>query len=182
MTAVKLNFFILFTSKINILSLGYNVTKSADILGNNLIHLACKYGSKAMIDIICTPRKYKLDLEAENLYGFTAIMEGARNGNCESVKQLMIFGGNAKKGLEGKYCSWLLVLIFIDEKEKKKKSERGEKKVPTQTSSQPVEDIDKMANLNFQNLQKNKSFILNKFDINVLRRDIRLLIDNGKFY
>ena len=163
----------------NIISSGYNILKPADIFGNNLIHLGAKYGNKEMIDLLCCPKKYKIDFELLNFYGHTAIMEGSRNGNYVGVKQLLQYGGNARKGLQGKYCAWLLVLINIDEKEEKKKSERSEKKQPALPCK--IADSDLIIISNNQNPKKIKLFVLNKFDIIVIRKMTIALLCNLKY-
>ena len=181
----------------NILSLGYDSSKSGDVLGNNLLHLAAKYSNNEMIDLIYNQRNThtshdslsyyalcptsdlknrKINIESENFYGFTPIMEGTRIGNDVSVKRLFHYGGDLKKGLQGKYCSWLLVLLsHTNEEEKKKKNDNEKKLFFSYFGSE--ENLKLATKINFQNLQKNNFFVLNRCDIKLLQTVVQKLLE-----
>ena len=181
----------------NILSVGYNSSQPGDILGNNLLHLAAKYSNKEMVDLlynegntdiscvsiinhIAYPRSNskncQINIESENYYGFTPLMEGIRMGNEVSVKQLFYHGGDLKKGLQGKYCSWVLVLLsHIKEDEKKMKNNHEKKRIFSYFGGE--ENLKKVTKINFQNLQKNNFFVLNRLDLNLLQIEVQKLLE-----
>ena len=169
----------------HILSHGYDPTKSADVLGNNMIHLAAKYGSTCMVQAVCAAnnQKHEIDYEANNHFDYTAAMEGAKSGNVQAVKSLIRLGANARRALDGNYCAWLLSLIHNDqkekEKEKKRRFEKGEKKTRP-LSPIAIDESTSVAILNCENLMRKKDFVLNSYDIDIMRKRIRQLLADDK--
>jgi ankyrin repeat protein len=88
--------------------LGYNFVKAADVAGNSVLHLVARYGTAAMVDIALTPDDVLIEKRSKS--GTTAMMEAAKSDNYRVARRLVSCHGNARDGLSGKYCSWLLVL------------------------------------------------------------------------
>jgi hypothetical protein len=152
-----------------------------DILGNNLIHLIAKYGDKDMVDLVCNMHT-KIDYEILNYYGYTAIMEGVRNGNYVGTKSLLLHGGNSSRGLEAKYSAWLLVLIRKEEKIEIKieKNEKNEKrKVEKKNSNQILNSGFKIDySESFDKYKRKNHLKLSKHDIKLLRKKFLNMIKN----
>eukprot|EP01041_Mallomonas_annulata_P004030 gene4030-8022_t len=100
------------------ISLGIDPSLAVDEHNNNCLHLSACCGNVNAIDIIMTCGKY-IKLEDVNKYNRTAVMEGARHGEMKTVMRLCKYGGNARKGLEGKYWAWLLALARKKEQNEK---------------------------------------------------------------
>ena len=61
-----------------------------------------------MVDIALTPDDVLIEKRSKS--GTTAMMEAAKSDNYRVARRLVSCHGNARDGLGGKYCSWLLVL------------------------------------------------------------------------
>ena len=65
----------------------YDVNKSADVFGNNVLHLAARWGDKAMIDSVVSLSASPCLYERENHLGFTCLEEGADANNFAAVRR-----------------------------------------------------------------------------------------------
>lgn len=160
----------------HLLSCGYNPTQSADSYGNSMVHLAAKYGTEAMVDAVCSPRRFVIHLEAPNNCGYTAAMEGARSGNVKGVKRLISYGASARRALDGRYCAWLLSLVAAQDKEKK--SVRNQ----TLPHSQPLDSTDDTpieSPSEIIQIVRNRFLVHNAFDMDILRKRTRHLLSSG---
>jgi hypothetical protein len=161
-----------------ILQRGFNLNVPCDVLGNNLIHLIAKYGDKDMIDLVCNMHT-KIDYEILNYYGYTAIMEGVRNGNYIGIRNLLLHGGNSSRGLEAKYSAWLLVLIRKEEKTEFKTEKNGNQKVEIFFSNTILKHGFKSGCNESSDKYKRKNHLkLSKHDIQLLRKKFLNMIMN----
>ncbi len=86
----------------------YNMDLPADIGGDSALHLVAKFGTAPMVDIIV--QSDSVHIEGANKKGRTPLMEAAIADNFRVAKRLISCHANARRGLAGKYCAWLLVM------------------------------------------------------------------------
>jgi hypothetical protein len=87
---------------------GYNAAATADLFGNNLLHLAAQCGTPEMIEILITANP-RIRIEQENNFRRTAAMEGAIASNFLATKALLQrYRADARRALEGRYMAWIL--------------------------------------------------------------------------
>lgn len=96
-----------------------NPTLAVDNEGNNGLHLAAYYGQGATIDMILGYEGDVVRIEQLNDQKLTPVMMASIAGNYQSIKRLMAYGGDLRRGLEKKYWGWLLVLARKQEKNQK---------------------------------------------------------------
>ena len=96
----------------------YNMDLPADISGNCPLHLVAKFGTAPMVDIIL--QSDNVHIEGINKRGLTPLMEAAKSDNFRVAKRLVSCHANARRGLAGKYCAWLLVMARRQERDHSK--------------------------------------------------------------
>jgi len=97
----------------------YNPTLAVDNLGNNGLHFAASYGQGSTVDMILGYEGDMVRIEQLNNQKLTPVMMASIAGNYHSMKRLMAYGGDLRRGLEKKYWGWLLVLARKQEKNQK---------------------------------------------------------------
>jgi ankyrin repeat protein len=94
-------------------------TISLDINGNNGLHYAACYGQGSTVDMILSYEGELVRIEQPNNQNLTPVMMASAAGNYHSMKRLMAYGGDLRRGLETKYWGWLLVLARRQESNQK---------------------------------------------------------------
>ncbi len=97
---------------------GYILHSMVDANNNTCLHCACAYGTATMIDIILASSG-SIRIEAENASGKTPLMVGSYYGNLKTVKALMKYNADGRRGLSMKYWGWLLAMVQKKEKNEK---------------------------------------------------------------
>jgi len=94
-------------------------TISLDMNGNNGLHYAACYGQGSTVDMILSYEGELVRIEQPNNQNLTPVMMASAAGNYHSMKRLMAYGGDLRRGLEKKYWGWLLVLARRQESNQK---------------------------------------------------------------
>lgn len=97
---------------------GYSLNSMVDTNNNTCLHCACAYGTATMIDVILSSSG-SIRIEAENASGKTPLMVGSYFGNLKTVKALMKYNADGRRGLNMKYWGWLLSMVRRKEKNEK---------------------------------------------------------------